>query len=65
VIAGFFALFQERLGVIRVFHIVEPLIPSGMAGKELVAQIDAQAGSVLKVEMAILDTQSKGVSIDE
>ena len=35
-IAGFFALLQERLGVIGVFDILEPLVPSGMAGNELV-----------------------------
>src|SRR5262245_13739666 len=43
VIAGFFALLQEWLGMIRVFHILEPLVPSGMAGNELVPQIDAQS----------------------
>src|SRR5256885_750713 len=43
VIAGFFALLQARLGVIGVFHILEPIVPSGMAGNERVPQIEAQA----------------------
>ena len=29
--------------MIRVFHILEPIVVSGMAGNELVPQIDAQA----------------------
>ena len=35
VIAGFFALLQERLGVIGVFNVLEPIVASGMAGNEL------------------------------
>lgn len=33
VIAGFCALRQQRLGVIRVFDIGVPVVPAGMAGK--------------------------------
>jgi len=43
VIAGFFALLQEGLGVIRVFDIRVPVVPSGMAGNELVTEIETQA----------------------
>ena len=42
-IAGLFPLLQQWLGVIGVFHILEPIVPAGMAGNEFVAQIDTQA----------------------
>ena len=35
VIAGFFALLQQWLGVIGVFDILEPIVASGVAGNEL------------------------------
>ena len=43
-IAGFFALLQEGLGVIRVFDIRVPVVPSDMMGNKLVTSIDAQSG---------------------
>src|SRR5215467_15834635 len=42
VIAGFFALFQERLGMIGVFDICMPLVTADMAGNELVTSIETQ-----------------------
>jgi hypothetical protein len=36
-----------------------------MSDKTDIAQSNRFAGSVLKVEMSILDRQSKGISIDE
>jgi len=36
-------LLQQGLGVIGIFDIEVPVIPSGMAGNELVAEIETQA----------------------
>jgi hypothetical protein len=40
VIAGCFALLQERLGMIGVFNLLAPIVPSGMAGTERVVARD-------------------------
>ena len=42
VIASFFALFQERLGMIGVFDICMPLVTADMAGNELVTPLETQ-----------------------
>ena len=53
-IAGLFALFQERFGVIGVFDILEPIVPSGMAGDKLLAAIEAEpvGGSFERQDLA-------------
>src|SRR6266851_10324309 len=43
VITGFFALLQQGLGVIGIFDIGVPVVPSGMAGNELVSKIETEA----------------------
>jgi hypothetical protein len=42
VIAGFFALLEAGRGVSRGFDIRVPVVPSGMAGNELVTELDTQ-----------------------
>ena len=41
-IAGFFPLLQQGLGVIGVFHILEPVVASRMAGNERVPVVEAE-----------------------
>ena len=40
--AGLFAVLQERLGVIGVFNVLEPLVASGVAGNERVPVVEAE-----------------------
>src|SRR5262249_59223614 len=40
--AGFFPLLQQRLGVIGVFHILEPIVASSMAGNKRVPVVEAE-----------------------
>ena len=63
-----------KLGYYRVFNLILWVLYTGMQWKCLPVPHDAQGkpaihyttvGSVLKVEMAILDKQSKGITIDE
>src|SRR5215471_6427899 len=42
-ISGFFALLQQGLGVIGIFDILESVILAGMAGNELVPEVNTQA----------------------
>ena len=43
VIAGFFALLQQGLGVIRVCDIRVPVVPSDLPGNERVSELETQA----------------------
>jgi hypothetical protein len=40
VIPGFFALLQEGLGMIGIFDIGVPVVPAGMAGDQLLPQLE-------------------------
>src|SRR5215471_18671982 len=42
VITALFAVLQERLGVIRVFNVLEPIVASGVAGNERVPVVEAE-----------------------
>jgi hypothetical protein len=60
VIAGFFALLQQGLGVVRVFDIRVPVVPSDMTGNELVPEIDTQAIGTNHVIIPFTNLGSEG-----